>query len=180
MPFAALNQQKPSMVMLSMSMIELRRLGVSQKGVDFILYDRAIAAKKKTHGLESVEKQINMLTSLGMQNPDDLIEHTLKDLTRMGELMEMIIKAWRTGDRKTLNNTFIVDLKKQYPDFYKSLFVDRNQSWMPHFEKYLGTKEIELVLVGAGHIVGEDGVIALLEKAGCKVEQIVAKKGNSK
>jgi len=176
LPFAVLNTQKPSMVMLMMSMVELRRLGVSEKGVDFILYERAKKEQKQLHGLESVQAQIDALTALGMQNPDDLIEHTLKDMSRMGVLMEGIIKAWREGDRKTLYETFILDMKKEYPHFHKKLFVDRNRRWMPHFEKFLGTKEVEFVLVGVGHVVGEDGVIKLLEKAGCKVEQVVAKK----
>lgn len=176
LPFEALNPQKPSMVMLMLSMVELRRLGVSERGVDFILHDRASKANKKTLGLESIETQIRTLTTLGMENPDQLIEHTLRDTSRIGGLMEAIIGAWRKGDRKILREIFVDQLKKEYPAFHKKLLADRNRSWMPQLERLLGTKDVEFVLVGAGHIVGEEGVIALLEKAGCKVEQLTASK----
>ena len=54
------------------------------------------------------------------------------------------------------------------------MLVARNHRWLEHFERFLETKETELVLVGFGHLVGEDGLIHLLRQRDCIVECLPA------
>ena len=50
--------------------------------------------------------------------------------------------------------------------------MDRNRNWIPEIERLMGTDEIELVLFGALHLVGEDGVLAMLENRGYRIDQL--------
>jgi uncharacterized protein YbaP (TraB family) len=52
--------------------------------------------------------------------------------------------------------------------------VARNKVWLPVIEQWLRTPETEFVLVGAGHLCGDDGLLHALRARGYTVEQIDA------
>ena len=66
---------------------------------------------------------------------------------------------------------YIKDLKL-YPKLYQSLIVDRNNKWMRNIEGYLNGSGNTMVVVGAAHLVGQDGLINLLRKRGYKVVKL--------
>ena len=79
--------------------------------------------------------------------------------------------AWRTGNRKKLYSKGIQPMQKDYPRIHRSLLVDRNYDWLPKIERLLKHQEKKLVMVGALHLVGEDGLLTLLKNKGYKIEQ---------
>ena len=58
------------------------------------------------------------------------------------------------------------------PTFFKMMVADRNRSWIPKIEELLNAKGDALVVVGAAHLVGKQGLVALLEAKGYSVEQM--------
>jgi uncharacterized protein YbaP (TraB family) len=58
------------------------------------------------------------------------------------------------------------------PVTHKALFSDRNTKWLPQIEAIAHKNENYLVIVGAGHLVGDDGVVAQLRRDGYTVEQM--------
>jgi len=59
---------------------------------------------------------------------------------------------------------------KDSPAFYQSLVLDRNRRWIPRIESCLATGSC-FVVVGAAHMVGSDGLIAMLRQKGYKITQ---------
>jgi len=106
----------------------------------------------------------------GIENA--FILYSIEDMKKIGEVFEKLVGAWKTGDEATLLDLFIKELKQKFPTLYKKILVDRNMNWVPRIEEYLITPKTEFVLVGTGHLVGEDGVIAQLRKLGYKVEKL--------
>jgi len=170
-PLAALNRLKPPMLALSLLAIELQRVGVTTAGVDFHFHDRAVADGKQTASLETVEQQIDSLLAMGKGEEDAFVSSALQDMERLPLLIDRMIAAWRGGDEESLVE-LVLTSKDEMPALYRSLYVERNATWLPHIEKLLQTPETELVLVGVGHLVGEDGVVAALRSRGYKVEKL--------
>ena len=75
--------------------------------------------------------------------------------------------AWRTGDVKQLAALLTSEFK-DYPVLYRVLVSQRNKHWMPQIEKLLREKDDYLVVVGALHLVGEDGLLQLARARGLK------------
>jgi len=48
----------------------------------------------------------------------------------------------------------------------------RNLKWMPQIEAMLRDSDREFVLVGAAHLVGEDGLLEMLQARGYDVSQL--------
>ena len=61
---------------------------------------------------------------------------------------------------------------KESPALFRKLTTDRNLKWLPQIEKMLqDPKNDYLVVTGALHMVGSDGLVELLRRKGYRVEQ---------
>jgi len=171
LPLAALNRLKPPMLALSLLAIELQRTGVTTAGADFHYYDRAVAERKPTAALETAAQQVDFILAMGEGEEDAFVAYALEDMERLPVLFDRLVAAWRGGDEEELAELILAG-EKTLPDLYRSLYSDRNATWLPLIEKLLQTPETELVLVGVGHLVGDDGLLAALKRRGYAVEKV--------
>ncbi|MBC8209528.1 MAG: TraB/GumN family protein [Gammaproteobacteria bacterium] len=162
---------KPSMLSMTLTLLELSKLGIGSDGVDQYYYERARLDHKPTLALESVQQQIEFLASMGEGQEDQMIEQTLEDIKTLPVEFPLMIQSWRDGDSKQLETLFIEPMKSEFNAVYQQLLVERNQNWLPQINALLQTPDTEMVLVGCAHLIGEDGLVAQLRKAGLRVTQ---------
>lgn len=163
---------KPQFVSLMITMAELRRIGINVTGVD--QYFELIAKRdgKPLDYLESLTEQMDFIANMGKGREDELLIHTIEEARQISMLMSDLISSWRTGDTAALNNIGIAPMKEHFPEIYEDLIVKRNNNWMTDLDNMLKTPQTEYVLVGALHLVGEDGLLTLLEKRGYHITQL--------
>lgn len=165
---------KPSLLVLMLSNIEFQAIGLTSIGVDQYFYNLAKTDKKVTSWLESPQQQIDFLADMGQGDEDELVAYTLRDLVQLPNVMKDMKAFWRSGNIQRLNKLSITPFKQDYPDLYQQLIVQRNTDWLPKLESLFDNKEIELVLVGALHLAGEDSVLNTLRKKGYDVEKVLS------
>jgi uncharacterized protein YbaP (TraB family) len=170
LPIASFDRLKPGMLAITLTLVELQRLGLVGTGVDEFFNLRARNDHKTIGQLETAEKQLAFLSTMGDGREDDLITHTLRDIQKLPQLMTSLKAAWRQGDRGKIKELAITPIKKDFPKVYQQLLVQRNRDWIPEIEKMMGTKEVEFILVGAAHLVGEEGILAQLAARGYAIQ----------
>jgi len=162
---------KPWMVMLLLSAMQVQQAGLNPElGLDKYFFDKATAAGKSVVGLETAESQIDRFDKMPEALQEQLLRSTLEELDVNKKELSAIVAAWRRGDAAAIERGVLGGFKK-YPAAYQSLIVERNHNWMPQLEKCLARTTPCLVVVGAGHVVGPDGLLALLRQKGYRVEQ---------
>ena len=171
-PLEAFKQLKPSLLIVTLTAVELMKLGVTQRGVDLFFYGLANEDRKIVKGLETVEEQINYLVSMADGNEDDFVTYSINDMKNVKQQFESLANAWRKGDAEKIDEYIVAELRTKLPHVYKKLFTDRNSKWLPMIEAYMNTPETEFILVGAGHLVGSEGIIALLRKKGYTIDKL--------
>ena len=171
-PLEALKQFKPSMLMVTLTVAELMKLGATRQGVDLYFYNLAKKDGKVVEGLETVDEQLDYVVSMGDGNEDDFVTYSLDDMKTINEQFDALANAWRKGDTMKLDELMNNELKTRLPKLYKSLITDRNRNWLPLIDAYQKTPRTEFILVGIGHLVGPDGIIESLRKKGYKVDKI--------
>ena len=160
---------KPIFVSLMMTVTEAQKMGMGQ-GVD-AYFDRKARLSKKTVGeLESGDDLIASMKKIADTDADMVIRSTLRDLKKMDAMMNSMVSHWREGDMKALEKELGDSMRKEAPDVYRTLVIERNQYWLPQITQMLTTDEVELVLVGSLHLTGKDGLLAQLKKQGYKVK----------
>lgn len=165
------NGFKPWFVSMLLTQVSLQKMGFQpQYGVDMQLNARAKAAGKPVLGLESPEVQIGMLDGLSGGDQQRML---LDGLTPEQAATEMatVRDAWAIGNVARLDSLLNRQLDSA-PGLREALLTSRNRNWIPKLEALLNGKDDALVVVGAGHLVGKDGVLELLKGKGYTIEQM--------
>jgi uncharacterized protein YbaP (TraB family) len=174
LPMAMMQKFKPGMLLSTLSMIEFQRRGFTPQGVDAYFSTRAMGDGKTRGELETIDQQIAMLASMGEGYESDFVAYTLRDLETVGEALEDLLTAWRAGDRASLEAQFITPMLEEAPELYDRILVERNHNWIPQIEAMFAQPGTEFVLVGAAHMVGEHGLLAMLSERGYEVSRVDA------
>lgn len=162
----------PWFASIALTMARLQQLNVDPNdGIDHHFHRRAIAEGRETIALETVAYQLDLLSSLDRINPDALIARTLADLKSVEKDLKNLRDAWRTGDLTALAQIMHAGFA-EHPELYKPFVVDRNRRWCKALETFLNEPQTHFVVVGAGHLAGEDGLIALLSAHGYHIEPL--------
>lgn len=172
LPMQMLEKFKPGMLVSTLQVIEFQKLGFTPQGVDAHFNSRALSDGKAVGELEPVEAQIGFISAMGEGNESEFIRLSLDDLSEIETSMEQMISAWRSGDNATLETLFVDEMRTGHPALYQSLLVQRNNAWLPLIEAMFQEAGTEFVLVGAAHLVGEDGLLHLLENRGYEITQL--------
>ena len=78
---------------------------------------------------------------------------------------------WRYGDVSAAEKE-VAEMKNDAPMLYEKLLPGRNRQWLPKITLALQGRHNTMVLVGAMHLVGKEGLLQLLREAGFKTEQM--------
>jgi uncharacterized protein YbaP (TraB family) len=159
-------------VMLTLTIMEFQAQGFLAEGVDAYYHAKGLENDKAISWLESVDTQIAVLDSFDNGDPDALIAYTLAEMERSSDVITSLHDAWKTGDLDAMQKSGMEEMKRDFPEVYKTLMVDRNNAWMPQIEAMFGDDNTEYVLVGALHLAGADGILEMLEAKGYKVERL--------
>jgi uncharacterized protein YbaP (TraB family) len=171
-PAGPLMRFKPWMLAIALQGMELAKIGFNPAlGLDQHFYDRAKAGGKGVQGLETVEFQISRFDDMTAEQQDRMLAETLKELATEAAAVGKLGDAWKVGDVAAIERIALADLKSD-PLMYQRLLVERNKNWMPKIEALFARRGRALVVVGAAHLVGPDGLIAMLKAKGYTVEQL--------
>jgi uncharacterized protein YbaP (TraB family) len=163
---------KPWMLAIALQGFELQKVGFDPElGLDKHFYDQAKDHGKAVQGLETADYQISRFDTMTIEQQDRMLAQTLRELDTEIASVGKLTAAWKSGDAPAVERIVLADLKSD-PQMYQRLLVERNRNWMPKIEALFARRGRALVVVGAAHLVGPDGVLATLRAKGYTVEQL--------
>ena len=163
---------KPWLAGLTLTSLQLQKLGYDPSaGVDRQLARRAQSANKPVSGLETLESQFDIFDRLPAGLQEMMLRYSIREMEQINKLVELLVRVWRDGDVATAEKLFLGAMS-EYPEIKEKLLDERNRNWLPQIEKFLQMGDDTLVVVGAAHLVGKNGVIEMLKGRGFRVEQM--------
>lgn len=170
-PEAFTARLRPWAVVLTLSMPQPE----SGAFLDKVLHDRALRTGKRVVGLESVEEQLDVFRALSLAEQRMLLRQTLRESRNLPSLMESTIRAWLERDLQALvalNRASMGALPAGLQQrFAHRLLEARNHRMAERAEPIL-QQGGAFIAVGALHLVGEEGLVALLRQRGMKVTPV--------
>jgi uncharacterized protein len=168
-PATLLEPWKPWYAALLVTQLQLSALGFSpEHGVESQLTALAARDGKRIGGLETLAGQLSALDTLPPAVQQRFLLATLQQAGSVADAVAGIVDAWRGGDLELLADELLADLRDE-PLIYEQLIVARNRHFAAEIARLGESGRSVLVVVGALHLVGADGVPALLESAGIRV-----------
>ena len=170
LPLAAVDNKRPWLVSLMLDSILLKRHKQQfALGADSIITAQAKASGKPVRYLETVDQQLALIAPSDPTVELQSFEAGLKSFETADSDILAITDAWERGDTTAL---YAVTAKEfeGHPEAQAAFFTDRNRAWVKQIEAMLQERKTFFITVGAGHLVGKDGVPDLLRADGYKVD----------
>ncbi|MDH5387138.1 MAG: TraB/GumN family protein [Gammaproteobacteria bacterium] len=169
-PSDLIEKQKPGMVVLTIAAIQAQQTGLKpDMGIDLHFMSK-LNSHKKILALETVEEQLRIF--LEIEDADLLLQDSLHSLETVKEEMKELTRAWKQGDEKAMYKMLFEDLANEnvaITDLYERLYFQRNIKMTRSIKSYLKQNEKYFVVVGAGHLIGDKGIVQLLKNAGFRI-----------
>lgn len=165
---------KPWYAAMMVAALEITKMGMlPEHGIDKHFLDLARGVKPIKE-LEGLEFQIRLCSEFSDQLQGLLLYHTLLDIETLREEMDALVAAWTQGDAAGLE-ALLTQALEEHPEvkpIYEQMFDRRNKTMARKIEGYLTGGKTHFVVVGAGHLVGKTGIVALLKARGYVCTQL--------
>jgi uncharacterized protein YbaP (TraB family) len=165
---------KPWLLSMTITSFELIKLGFDPNfGIDKYFLDKALR-KKEILELEGAEFQVNLLDSFSAEQQDKFLFYTLKEASKSKKQVEGMVKAWSEGNAFEMEKILYESIQNlpELKNFYRKLIDGRNEKMVEKIESFLKRGKKFFIVVGAGHLIGKNGIIQLLRNRGVNLIQL--------
>lgn len=153
----------------------------ANKGIDMYFLNKAYQDKKKIIEVESLEFQMNLENEL----PEDYVLYSLEEMLDNYDEgikeIKTLYETWKKGDEEEFTSLLIEEdnpenvpdyLKEDAEKYNKMMVTDRNISMADVMEENLQNNTEVFCVVGAAHVIGDEGIASLLKNRGYTVEKV--------
>lgn len=168
---------RPWAAALMLSMQPMLAKGASvEAGADLTMTRAARGQAKRVRTFETLEDQARMFASLPepveLQYLNDVVRERMRPARIAFRTPGSLERAWMAGDLARLGPELVGEMRAESPAFYEAVLRRRNLAWADTLTEEMAGGGVELVNVGALHMVGADGLPALMRARGFTVERI--------
>ncbi len=168
MPIALLQKAKPYFLV---ALLYPRMMKCSSPaGVEEELVKLAKEDKKEIQGLETMQFQASVFDSIPYKWQAKELLNNIDSFSVNKEEFETMLDFYKKQEMDSIKT--MLGKSEFGSDKYDDLLLnDRNKKWVKKLDTIMKNESV-VVAVGAGHLVGDNGLISLLKKQGYTVEPL--------
>ncbi len=171
MPISFLESTKPYFLvaMLYPKMMPCKTVS----GVEEELMKLAKREKKTINGLETMQFQASVFDSIPYEQQAKELLKGIDSMASYAKYFDTMVQVYKSQQLQKIESLFN---KSEFGmEEHQDILLDnRNKNWVGQLKKIMDQQPV-FVAVGAGHLVGKNGLIALLKKQGYKVTPLINK-----
>lgn len=166
-----LNVLRPWLASLQLSLASVQKAGYQpNSGVEEVL-EKEIGTRP-VKAFETAIEQLSFFAGLSPDLEKAVLLETIGEVQAGAGQLDQLVRLWQAGDLAALDRLVNRDLRQDYPALYDVVLRRRNLAWVERIKAEMAGSGTDFIAVGAGHLVGADGVPELLRKAGFTVVQV--------
>lgn len=170
LPLGAVQNMRPWFAAVNLSVMQMTKDGFDpNSGVEQVLIAEGRVAGKSFAYLESVDDQLGRLAGLPDDVQVDFLISSAESIDEGAAMLDALVDEWADGDVNGLGLLLANPDMMGSEEVYDALLKERNETWAPQIVAMLETPGTRLIAVGAGHLAGDDSVIAMLRGDGFEV-----------
>lgn len=171
--YAAMARFKPWFINVGLALRAMQGAGLDPGlGLDQYFLQRARGDNKASSGLEGIEEQLRAFDAAPMNEQELSLREALRPAAELQDDVRELHRAWRSADLAALTTIQREEFFEKTPVTGRLVLSERNRHWLPQLQAMLAQPHTTLVVVGALHLVGDEGLPALLTATGAAVEQL--------
>jgi len=135
------------------------------QGLDLYFFNQR--GSRRVVGVEKAQDHVRALAELPAATQELMLLEQLDAMKQSEDELASVVQLWKAGDADGLAQEMFGQFDDpQYAPVYDALIVKRNEHMTKQIETWLAGKERIFVVLGAGHFVGKDGIVARLKHDG--------------
>jgi len=166
--------QKPWMASLSLMNLAARQAGYTQELSIDKTFVKDAQMRKPVLQLDSVDEQVKVLDNFSEIEQEQILLQSLNEIEVGRDYFKSMVEAWTNGDASTVE----LIIRRRFDNLpaadklFKLLFTDRSAAMAEKIAELAVDGKIYLVVLEAGHLIGERGLLNLLQSKGFKISQL--------
>ncbi len=169
---ALLENMRPWFVAMFLTNMAAQQAGLDPKwGIEHHFIERA--GDREVIEIEGIARQLEVFSDMSENLEVLFLRQALAETADALSEIRRIVEAWRAGDVEAIAK-LRQQSREQHPELAaldEVLFTRRNIEMAEKITQYLASGRTHFVIVGAGHLAGEDSIIHLLKKEGLETER---------
>lgn len=166
---ATLDRFEPWLAEVALAAGAYARAGASgEYGVEHVL-DIAAPPDLRREALETADQQLALFDETPLKDQLASLRQSVMELETDPESYDDLVRAWQAGDLHALETEVLAPLRIASPKLFKRVVSERNARWARRLDARLKGRGRTVVVVGAGHLIGEGGLPARLRALGYSV-----------
>ena len=142
-------------------------------GIDRHFFEKAKEADQMRIALETPKEQFKLFDELSKEQQIKFLHHSLAQSQRMIKQLDQIVAAWEQGEITTMEQIMLNPMQNRFPEIYQTVIVERNRQWLVEIQQILQEQgKRPLIVVGAAHLPGNQGLIQQLRDQGYTLKQL--------
>ncbi len=167
---AVIEGMRPWLAEMTLVLTRLARDGVNgSSGVEHRLSAAAPPGAER-RAFETAAEQIGFFADAPEADQIASLEDSMRVMEEEPDAFDRLVEAWVSGDMAALEERGLGPLRRASPGLYDRLITQRNARWADVLAERLEGSGETVVVVGAGHLIGADGLPAMLRARGIDVE----------
>lgn len=169
-PPGSLEPMRPWFAAMMLTLTHLATQGYDPRsGVETAVTEKAVAAGKRLRYLESASRQFEIFANLSLKAEKAFLMSSVEHIETDRALFDTLVRSWAEGDTETLDRVFREALGATLPEINEAVFLRRNREWSEHIARTMAGSGKTFIAVGAGHLSGQQGIVAMLRNNGYNV-----------
>ncbi|MFD0960453.1 TraB/GumN family protein [Paenibacillus chungangensis] len=169
-PVTTFDPFKPWAIQTGLEAVKMQMEGYNAAfGIDQYFTGQAVVREMPIQELESIESQLTMLSGFSEELSESMLLQSINHFFDEEASVSVLLDMWKNGDSETLLK--LVNDMKLVEEYYQAMLVDRNEVMTDKVISYLNDEEQQdyFVIAGALHMLGEHGIVTMLEEQGYEV-----------
>ncbi len=173
LPPGALDGLEPWLASMTVSVMAMQKAGMTGEGVDAHFFGKAKTDGKERVAFETAEQQMRLFDELPTVDQVAMLMAGIEEgVDSVGVQLAQMVELWSRGEDDALAALMNEEMDETSA-LRSALLIDRNRAWVPQIVSLLDRQgEDALVVVGAGHLIGEESVVAMLRALGFTVDRL--------
>ncbi len=168
MPFTMMKRIKP-FFLISFTIVDF--LNCTPVSPEQKLSSAAQEEEIEVLGLETIEEQAGFIDDIPLDTQAKMLLESITDYENMKKMFDEMVNAYLNENISKIDELMQEYMSEEYADIELGLLIERNQDWIEPIREFIQEKP-SFIAVGAAHLIGEEGLIALLREQGYTVEAV--------
>ena len=165
------NSMKPVAIQMTlMQFTAPKSISETNPALDQYVQDYGKANNKKVIGLETVEEQASILFGNSIERQKELLLKSVADADKNKKEGQLLYEYYLAQNLEELEKLFF-NSDDYSPEELDKLLKNRNVKWMSQLPEMMQNQSL-FIAVGAGHLIGKDGLINALKVKGYTVKPL--------